>query len=153
MSIVSILARFAEIPAADDANLARMGLAYHLTKGVVPRRNIRAYILELHLAGIESRDAAGRHHEHIGVEAGHVGDELFGVERGIRFAQIGLQPTDRFGHPPARLFGWRALAGQRAGFRMRGRNSNGGSRQGGVLKKSSAVHIADLTRRGTKPVR
>jgi len=38
------------------------------------------------------------------------------------------------------LFGWRALAGQRAGFRMRGGNRNGRGRQGGVLEKSSSVH-------------
>ena len=91
---------------------------------------------------IAEGDAARRHHEHIGVEAGHVGDELLGIERGIRFAQVGLQPPDRFGHPPARLFSRRILIGGRADLRMRCGNSNRRSGQGGVLEKSSSVHIA-----------
>ncbi len=64
---------------------------------------LRAGIVIREFAGVESDDAAHAEMEDIGVEGSGLLDEALGIEGGVGFAEIGLNPADGFGQPPALL--------------------------------------------------
>ncbi len=103
VGVVGVLVGLAEVEPADDADAACVCFLEYLAERVVPFWDIRAHVVVLDLAGVERRDPAQLHQQHVGIEGGHLFDERPGVQRRIGLAEVGLEPADGLAHPPVRL--------------------------------------------------
>ena len=102
VGVVGVLVGFAQVEPADDADAACVCFLEYLPERVVPFWDIRAHAVVPDLAGVERRDPAQLHQQHVGVEGGHLFDERPGVQRRISLAEVGLEPADGLAHPPVR---------------------------------------------------
>ena len=97
------LLRLAQIEAADNSNAAGACLPKDVAEQVTARRQECARIVKRDACGVLRDDAAHVDEEGVGGKLGDGGDERLRVERRVRFAQVGLEESDRLVEPPLGL--------------------------------------------------
>jgi hypothetical protein len=102
MRVERRLLRFAQVEAPDHANAACVRLTHDLAEEIATGRQERARVMERHARRILRDDAAHVHEKRVRAEVGDGSDKFFGIDDRIGFAQVGLQETDWFAHPPSR---------------------------------------------------
>ena len=115
MGVVDILRSLAEIEAADDADVFCVCVAQDIAKEIAAWGKVGAGVVELDLSGVIGRDAAHADEEDVGAHVTELRDEAIGIESGIGLAQVGLDPADGLGHPPALVGGDQGGCGEKQG--------------------------------------